>query len=620
MKAYPLEEKWVRLKSTIAAQPEAPPVGVGREYYLDLAERIMRTAVNWQHESGMVIDPYLKNEANSGSARFVGALGQLIKAGRCLDLVDACIKSYEHCLSRLEEVASYPEFWTKELVYGWEALHDKIDGERRERWRQTWLSHDPRHYYGCVTEQLSHNFWVFALAGEFLKQKAGLEGDMDLVDEGIGLLLNDFTELGMYRDPNDPMIYDTVVTQQFALIMDCGYDGKWAQTIDELCRRAGLTSLLYQSATGQMPFGGRSNQYHFGEGHFSCLCESLASRCRRKGDDVMAAVFKRAARRAALSTSAWVLEMIPFRHLKQGFPPAMLHGIDAYGSAGVYALLAASLFGTAYHLADDTIEEVVTPAELGGYVVDLWPAFHKVFAGCGGYSIEIDTKADHHYDATGLGAVHKIDIRPETALSASLSHDANYLTNTTVRHTHASLPIIQRPGSLAVQLDVAAFEREIIKNLAFGPAWKDTDGVEHRLADFETEIEDVAVEMLCEAQEEVSFRVVYRGDLGACRCIVETYRIFADGIDYRATLDNDSLTPYLLVPLLKTDGKQRSSLQAGPNGFVVSYRDAVYRVIPPKGSTLYIRDDPAMPNRNALYLTGVIESERTRIVLATISE
>ena len=79
LKEYPLEDKWTNLHSAIGNAPVPQPTGITRDFYLDLAERIARVAVTWQDKNGVVIDPYFKKEANSCTARFVGALGQLIK-------------------------------------------------------------------------------------------------------------------------------------------------------------------------------------------------------------------------------------------------------------------------------------------------------------------------------------------------------------------------------------------------------------------------------------------------------------------------------------------------------------------------------------------------------------
>ncbi|MDD5482948.1 MAG: hypothetical protein PHP98_04785 [Kiritimatiellae bacterium] len=615
-KQYPLRELWQGMENRLK-KSRANPSGAHRELYLDLAEKIIRTAAKWQNEEGMIIDPCMKAEANSGSARFVGGLGQLIRAGRCLDMIEICVRSYEHCLSRLDEARTSPEFWTKELMYAYEGLKNHIEPDRLDRWNQIWRAHQPRKCYGGIVRKQKNNFLVFAAIGEFLKSLSGLGGDMEMADECLEILMGDFTEYGMYRDPNDPMAYDLVVRQQMDLMLSRGYQGRQAALIREICRRGGLTSLLYQSVTGQTPFGGRSNQYHWAEGHFSCMCESQARYYKSQGKTLLAGAFKRAARRAALSTKAWTLKMEPYRHLKQGFHPKLMHGIDSYGNIGVYGLLAASLFGTAYHLADETIEERVTPAEIGGYAFDLWPAFHKIFASCGGYHLEIDTKADHHYDSTGLGRIQKIGVWPETALSGSLTRDCNYITHTKDDYKNANPLLKTFAGSRSCEADIKSFARETVKNLAFGPAWRDAAGTERRLADFDREIKDVKMRLLHADEREVAFEVEYFGDLGGCSRIVEHYQISATGIQYGVALDPVSIKPYILVPLIQTDGMEAARLDKKSGRISLVYRGARYEIATGRGGRTEILPDAAMPNRNALYRTGRFDDN---CVIATLTD
>ncbi len=434
---YPLEAKWDWIRGEIERASGPQPTGVTRETYLDAAERMVRTLAAWQDENGVIVDPfseerfYYTNHRGQkvlvfAQARFIGALGHLIAAGRCEDLVDACIKAYEERLENLDEVKHSPEFWIKEMMYAHRALKEKVGPERLKRWEALWRAHNPRTSYRVVEGGMhGSNLAVFALTGEFFKIREGFGGDAELIEEAVAYLAGDFTPYGMYRDPNDPITYSLVVKQQLDLVRHYGYDGKHLAWVTEVCRRGALTSLLFQSVTGGMPFGGRSNQFHLMEGHFACLCETQAVYYKQAGDPLMAGVFKRAARRAVQMTLPWVMDMDPFRHTKQGFDPALGHGVDSGGPYSVYGSLAASLFATAYHLADEEIEERMAPAEVGGFAFDLWPAFHKVFATCGGYHVEIDTRADHKKDATGLGRLHRIGVWPETALSASLSPEAS---------------------------------------------------------------------------------------------------------------------------------------------------------------------------------------------------
>ncbi|WP_431213920.1 hypothetical protein ACQ86N_03245 [Puia sp. P3] len=153
--------------------------------------------------------------------------------------------------------------------------------------------------------------------------------------------------------------------------------------------------LHFTSPDGLAPFGGRSSQFNFQEGIIAALCELEAKRYKTT-DIQLAGAFRRQAHLSAQSIRRWVMDMQPLRHIKNGFPPGSLHGIDEYGKYSVYSLYCSSVLGLAALYADDSIEEAPCPSETGGYVLELSPAFHKVFASTASSQIEIDTEADPH--------------------------------------------------------------------------------------------------------------------------------------------------------------------------------------------------------------------------------
>ena len=105
--------------------------GRDKDIYIKLSEPIVRQAVSWQNKDGRIIDPHEHEERSTTTARFVGALGFLISAGCCLDLVDVCVKSMNRACENLyysfEKPVPGPEFYVKELMRGYLALKDKVD-------------------------------------------------------------------------------------------------------------------------------------------------------------------------------------------------------------------------------------------------------------------------------------------------------------------------------------------------------------------------------------------------------------------------------------------------------------------------------------------------------------
>lgn len=592
---YPFGDTFDRLRLSMESKTPLDRIG-SREDYLDLSERIVRTLVKHQAPDGTVLDPYHSREPNLeffATSRLAGALGQLVKAGRCHDLKDALIKAVDRCLPHLNEPKLAPEFWVKELVYAWEALERDLSDRKREEWRKLWLAHDPNRSYRCIVEGEHHNLRTFVALGEYLKHRNDLGGDLKLVDGIIADQLDRrlFTPTGLYVDPGAPMTYALVVNQQWDALLHWGYDGPRAAEMRELSERSGKTWLLIQSVTGEGPFGGRSNQFNFFEGHLACFFETQANRRAKAGDMLLALSCKRSARMALASIKPWVTDIEPFRHLKHGFDPKIEHGVDSGGTYSVYGALAASLLATAYHIADDSIGPGLCPAEVGGYVVDLGPEFHKVFATCQGYHVEIETKAGRpRKDATGLGRLHRKGIRPETAISSSVISEADY--------------------SIGKGLAAPA------KSLALGPAWVGPEGSEMRLADMGSHIDEYRLTVRKAAHDEVVFAVDYHVGLGGLTVIAESYRLSAEGLSYSVRLNDKTLEPCILVPLISTDGDERSDISVEPNGFMVTYRGCQYRVEAHEGVNCELSGDSPLVNRNGLYDTGIVHGSRVRLKLS----
>jgi len=561
------------------------PTGQTRSLYVRLSEPIVRQAVKWQDETGHIIDPYMKREASTATPRFVGALGFLIRVGRCLDLVDVCAKSMtaaaEDLFNASEKPVSGPEFYVKELMVGYWALKDKVEERLVKRWEELLSGYDPEETYVAVFSKMSpervRNFCTFALAGEGFKRAAGLTDNMEFVERYLEHQLSFFTEFGMYRDPDDPMTYDYTARMNLALLLFSGYKGRHAKVLDELLRRGGLTTLLYMSPSGQAPFGGRSNQYNFNEATIALICEYEANRYKRLGRTDLAGAFKRAARLAVLSTRRW-LSLSPFRHIKNGLHPEAMHGCEGYGGYSVYSLLIASQLGFAHLLADETIEEKPAPFEIGGYIVHLPDAFHKVFATSGGYHVEIETAADHRYDATGFGRVHKASVPTEIGLSSPITSKPRY-------------KVIFNPSP---------------RSVAIGSGWRFKEGGEaYWLSDYVPERAEL--ERVEESIGSVRFRVKYYLGSGQPK-VSEEYWLTEAGIEFSVEVQSVKVV-LLQVPLLETDGLNDAEVHVGKGYFTVSYLGHKYEVrcIEPWAPDTYL-EPFKVPNRNGLYNVGCFEA------------
>lgn len=156
-----------------------------------------------------------------------------------------------------------------------------------------------------------------------------------------------------------------------------------------------------------------------------------------------------------------------------------------------------------------------------------------------------------------------------------------------------------------------------LKDLAYGPAWLDGNGQEKRLSEFEDEIEHVSLGILEESTERVIIEVCYKGRFGYCTKIIERYEVSSEGIQYGVELDNKTIKPHLTVPLIKTDGDVKSDLNVLANGFQLTYRNVIYTVTSSDANEVFVSDEPASANRNAIYRTGIIKGTRAKMIFNT---
>lgn len=573
------EEK-VRQSLAVAGSGNRKAVPPASSRYLDLAEVIAREAVKWQNDDGRIIDPYVNQETNTVTARFVGALGLLIQQGRCLDLAGSCAMALSPALEDLfHKKTNWGEFIVKEACMAYASLYDKVPPALRGEWRHLLADYDPELAYArTFTNHPSdlQNYCTFAIAGEAFKKKLGLADNTDFMDRYAEQQLTCFDENGMYIDPASPTTYDAVSRMNLSLAMWAGYDGKYMDSLDKTLENGALSQLLYQSSTGECPFGGRSNQQNFNEVTFSLVCEYEARRWKRKGDLSIAGAFKRAAALAIDSIEKYLRET-PVLFTKNMFPSETQHGREkGYGFYGAYSLLIASQLGFASLLADESILEGNCPAECGGYIFETGKEFHKIFAASRGTHIEIDTNADFHYDSTGLGRIHFAGFPSALALSIPMTPEPSYLL---------SVP--------------AAPE-----NIAVGPG---ADG--KWLASLNGKNLSSKCEILKEEKDCIEFVMNYSTTSGP---VSEHYIISEKTLDISAKWQNTDKISFR-VPLLETDGRSISDIRNSSDGFEVSFQDCIYKVKCLTPDTEVKLEDFEAPNRNGIYKVGRFSSSGNEI-------
>ena len=548
------------------------PSGVPRESYLDRAERIVRMAASWVDEGGAVVDPWRGEEATYETGRFVGALGGLVGAGRCLDLVGLLERTIRRLLdffrreAMREDVGTALEFHSKELAWAIWNAGGSLSEELVSDVRSVCSSWDAYRLYrnSLAYRRPSelHNVNTFALAGEAMFRALGLRKGDGFVEKHVPVHLGRFDELGMYRDPGCPVVYDWVSRLNLHTLLWAGYNGPGSEELKKVLRRGAMTQLLLHNSQGLAWFGGRSNQFLFNEMELAPICELVAADLE---DPFLAGAFRRAARISLRALDRW-LDMAPPRHIKNSFHPAVEWGCDSYGPYAVYLLLAASLMTFAYHWGADGPEYPI-PSEVLDYTLELGPDFHKLFASFGEVNLQWDLKADPHYDATGLGRVLWGDAPPELLLSAPCPSEPKF-----------SLPSWTRPRALS--LSCAWYEGRDWTRLAEScpEGWE----VQRKPRGLRVVYRLRGREVHEEVEVEGNFlRITWR--------VPGAYKVRAE------------------VPVIATDGETTSEVSISPGGVVVRYRGWTYAV-GVDGVEVHLLPGSAA-NRNALYRLVALEAE-----------
>ncbi|CAN5524924.1 hypothetical protein BH10PLA1_BH10PLA1_05630 [soil metagenome] len=577
------------------------PTGMNRDGYLDLMETILRTAAEWQDERGAIIDPVEGTEHGQTSCRFVAPGAILLSAGRAGHLREKVLRGMDWICLRLQSgEAQSPDFWMREVMTAWNLLSD-VDPARRAQWEKHIRAVIPEKHYWNVSPDGSklgelHNWTIYAAAGEAMREMAGLGPANDdgtiiwgrkFCDKYMPAQLAHFTNLGMYRDPNDPLTYDMTTRLQIATPAAYGFTSPlFSDSYDQLLQCGALSQLLYVSPAGYAPFGGRSGQMPMQEAIMAALGELEAKRHHAK-DERLSRAFKRQAHVSAKSMRRWIADMSPLRHVKNGFDPSARHGCENYAKWSVYSLFTASCLGLAYLYADDAIGESPMPAEIGGYTFELQPAFHKIFATCGGTQLEIDTAADPHYDATGLGRFHAAGVPIELGLSMPFPSHPNF-----------TLPAELLPPS----------------DVAIGPGWRGGDGEWIDLAAL-TEGVTATLTAKTESTDRVEFSISWQHEASGVT-VDQAYKLTAGRVKIDAAVARNGRAVQdvrFIVPLLETNGQTTSRIEQSVGETKVRYAGSLY----------IVRFDPAyrsatsasIANRNGVYRPLELQTTGGRITV-----
>ena len=400
-----------------------------KQRYLDLME-IALSAYTLEH----ILEFFDQVKANGlddqAFPRLTANIGILLANGRRRDLYELFLEMMDFSCKTIPQKKAANDFSVREIIFAiLEVENAKIvPPEKTAIWRKDLAAIDIEQCYTIFARKPDdkvYNWAAFTMLSEWMRAKAGISPlDMDFIDTQAASQLQWFDENGMYRDPNEPMVYDLVPRGLFALLLHLGYRGKYAGVIDSLLKKSALLSLKMQSVTGEIPFGGRSNQFYHNEAHLAIIMEFEANRYAKAGDMAMAGLFKyRVAK--ALDSIAEGMAQQPIHHVKNRYPLETKFGCEDYAHFNKYMITAGSFLYSAYLICDDSIPAAASDT-LTRFTWQSLEHFHKLFLRHDDYCVEFELAADPHYDASGLGRFHRAGAPSELVMAGSCPAAPNF--------------------------------------------------------------------------------------------------------------------------------------------------------------------------------------------------
>ena len=524
-----------------------------------------------------------------GFPRLGANIGILMAHGKRLELkstfieiIDLCLYGFAHPIN---ESKAGNNFAVREVCHALMELEKTniIDCEQFKCWKEKLAELEISKTYTHIVSKENPtpaNWAYFAVVSEQARcQLCGMDATAFIEHQLPSQLLR-LDQNGMYHDGNitgpfQPIVYDMVSRNLIGLSRFMGYEGKYADEIDKMMENSDELTLRMQSVTGELAYGGRSNQCLHNEVMLANYCELRAALLNKKGDKEKAGQFKAAARKAAKEAVWWLSEQ-PMSHIKNHFDPDMQLGCEDYAYFNKYMITVASNAYLAYLVADDTIVPGEAIADKGGFVAETGEDFHKVFMNAAGYFAEIDCNADIRYDAGGLGRVHKKNCDSRVCLSVPFPCDRpNYKLETPNKHP----------------LSICCF-----KNTAEGIICSAQEGVKHTLT--------------AKTQNETWCRAAFECHLNDEHLFTEEYMVSGAGVDIAF-----SGADGILLPVFCFDGAKKTEILAEKGQIVIQYNGSYCKYIfngEPEEYGIFF-------NRNGRYRAYKVNTDKLRIEIGEVN-
>ena len=258
-----------------------------KEIYIDIMERALH-AYDKRRMLDYIADVKKNGLTEHGFARLAADLAILDAFGRCTEYRDIMLEMMEMCCERMPQKRAANEFSVREIVCALNLCRETetVDKTHIKKWVKLLSSFDPYTKYDVVTAPFESkgNWAAFGAVSEIVRSKlCGIDSSV-FIDNQISSLLNDFDENGMYKDPHNPMVYDYVTRVLLDYMLYAGYNGKYRDRLKDYLIKAAPFSIQLQSATGEMPFGGRSNQFFHNQMWIAADYEFLAHFFATRGE------------------------------------------------------------------------------------------------------------------------------------------------------------------------------------------------------------------------------------------------------------------------------------------------------------------------------------------------
>ena len=398
-----------------------------RDIYLDL----METAVNaysLEHIKEYIQRVDREGITEHGFARLTSNIGILISQGRLGGYCDLFIRMMDICTREIPTALAKNgtrgeignDFAVKEICCC--ILEAERSGlfpkEKTDSWRRAVTGMRAEDIYSVqptAGDAVAHNWCVFGSASECARLMTGMGGDRSYADYYLEDQMRFFDANGMYMDPGAPILYDFVTRLQYMAALDFGYDGPAKDGILDNLRKSAIPTLQMQAASGEMPYGGRSNRFLHNDTAFAAVCEFYARWMKQLGDEDLAQRFKAAARRAVEAVLFRLAEK-PVHHVKNRYPVESGYGCETYAYFDKYMVTMGSWAYLAWRFADDSISPSKKKEPASTFVPEA--PWHRIFMKAGGYSVQFDLDAQKEYDSEGIGCFQKAGEPPTIGLSS----------------------------------------------------------------------------------------------------------------------------------------------------------------------------------------------------------